>query len=183
LRQRTASDVVLHSSQIRGELWELRCHFGRELYRVLYRRSRGLIVLLHAFRKDTGRIPEAEIQIAEDRWADFKARMDTLKRRPPKGRRLLAHPTRRPGPGADQGFGPFSRRSRSARCLLTPRSSATSITRRSFRRVMVQTLPRKTREGNPPRWIPFPLTAAPVDRTGGQVQRPEVDQTVAGTPS
>jgi hypothetical protein len=47
----------------------------------------------------------------------------------------------------------------------------------------VQTLPRKTREGNPPRWIPFPLTAAPVDRTGGQVQRPEVDQTVAGTPS
>ncbi|HEX6329857.1 MAG TPA: type II toxin-antitoxin system RelE/ParE family toxin [Actinomycetota bacterium] len=73
-----------HSSQIRGELRELRCHFGRELYRVLYRRSRGLIVLLHAFRKDTGRIRKAEIQIAEDRWADFKARMDALKRRPPR---------------------------------------------------------------------------------------------------
>ncbi len=51
---------------------------------MLYRRSRGLIVLLHAFRKDTGQIPEAEIQIAEGRWADFKARMDALKRRPPR---------------------------------------------------------------------------------------------------
>jgi putative component of toxin-antitoxin plasmid stabilization module len=35
-----------HSSQIRGELRELRCHFGSELYRILYRRSRNLIVLL-----------------------------------------------------------------------------------------------------------------------------------------
>lgn len=33
-----------HSSQVEGELRELRCHFGRELYRVLYRRSRNLIV-------------------------------------------------------------------------------------------------------------------------------------------
>jgi ribosome-binding protein aMBF1 (putative translation factor)/phage-related protein len=41
-----------HSSQVAGELRELRCHFGSELYRVLYRRSRNLIVLLHAFRKD-----------------------------------------------------------------------------------------------------------------------------------
>src|SRR4051794_37097081 len=39
-----------HSSQIVGELRELRCHFGRELYRILYRRSENLIVLLHAFR-------------------------------------------------------------------------------------------------------------------------------------
>lgn len=28
-----------HSSQVEGELRELRCHFGRELYRILYRRS------------------------------------------------------------------------------------------------------------------------------------------------
>jgi phage-related protein len=57
-----------HSSQIRGELRELRCHLGRELYRVLYRRSKNLIILLHVFRKDSGRIPEAEIKIAEERW-------------------------------------------------------------------------------------------------------------------
>jgi phage-related protein len=73
-----------HSSQVRGELRELRCHYGRELYRILYRRSRNLVILLHAFRKDTGRIPEAEIQIAEEPWADFKARMDALKRKRPR---------------------------------------------------------------------------------------------------
>jgi phage-related protein len=51
---------------------------------VLYRRSRNLIVLLHAFRKDTGAIPEPEIRIAEERWTDFKARMEAMKRRPPR---------------------------------------------------------------------------------------------------
>jgi phage-related protein len=66
--------------QVSGELRELRCHFGRELYRLLYRRSRNQIVLLHIFRKDTGRIPAAEIRIAEERWEDFKARMDAARR-------------------------------------------------------------------------------------------------------
>ncbi len=53
-----------HSSQIDGELRELRCHFGSLLYRILYRRSGNLIVLLHMFRKDTGQVPEREIAIA-----------------------------------------------------------------------------------------------------------------------
>ncbi len=73
-----------HSSQIEGELRELRCHYGRELYRVLYRRSRNLIVLLHAFRKDTGAVPQADIQTAADRWEDFLSRMDGRKRVPPR---------------------------------------------------------------------------------------------------
>jgi phage-related protein len=73
-----------HSSQVRGELRELRCHYGSELYRVLYRRSRNLIILLHMFRKDTGKIPPREIEVAEERWEDFKARMDAEKRRPPR---------------------------------------------------------------------------------------------------
>jgi phage-related protein len=42
-----------HSSQIDGKLRELRCHVGSELYRVLYRRSERLIVVLHVFRKKT----------------------------------------------------------------------------------------------------------------------------------
>jgi phage-related protein len=50
------------SSQLEGELRELRLHYGSELYRVIYRRSRNLFVLLHMFRKDTGRVPEAELQ-------------------------------------------------------------------------------------------------------------------------
>jgi phage-related protein len=73
-----------HSSQVRGPLRELRCHYGPELYRVLYRRSGNLILLLHMLRKDTGRLPEADIKIAQDRWDDFKRRMDAPKRRPPR---------------------------------------------------------------------------------------------------
>lgn len=73
-----------HSSQVDGELRELRCHMGSEHYRVLYRRSERLIVLLHAFRKTTGKLPAGEIKIAQDRWADFKARMDAKPRRPPR---------------------------------------------------------------------------------------------------
>jgi phage-related protein len=73
-----------HSSQVRGQLRELRCHFGSEHYRVLYRRSEGLFVLLHAFRKDTGRLPDADVALAETRWVDFKERMDAPVRVPPR---------------------------------------------------------------------------------------------------
>ena len=62
-----------HSSQIEGELRELRSHYGRELHRILYRRSRNLIVLLHVFRKDSGNIPGSEITIAKERWAEGAA--------------------------------------------------------------------------------------------------------------
>jgi phage-related protein len=73
-----------HSSHVEGELRELRCHYGSELYRVLYRRSRNLIVLLHIFRKDTGKIPQRETDLAKERWDDFKARMDADRHRPPR---------------------------------------------------------------------------------------------------
>ena len=73
-----------HSSQVDGELRELRCHYGRQLYRVLYRRSGRLLVLLHIFAKRTAKIPAAEIATAKDRWEDFKARMDADPRRPPR---------------------------------------------------------------------------------------------------
>jgi phage-related protein len=72
------------SSQLESEFRELRLHYGSELYRVIYRRSRNLFVLLHMFRKDTGRVPEAELRIAHQRWEDFKARMDAERRRPPR---------------------------------------------------------------------------------------------------
>lgn len=73
-----------HSSQVNGELRELRCHFGSDHYRVLYRRSERLIVLLHVFAKKTGKLPAAEIEVAQQRWRDFKARMDVEPRRPPR---------------------------------------------------------------------------------------------------
>ena len=84
LRQNDPPLPFPRSSQLEGELRELRLHYGSELYRVIYRRSRNLFVLLHMFRKDTGRVPEAELQIARERWEDFKARMDAERRRPPR---------------------------------------------------------------------------------------------------
>lgn len=73
-----------HSSQVEGELRELRCHYGRHLYRVLYRRSERLIILLHIFAKRSAKIPERDVQVAHGRWDDFKARMDAEPRVPPR---------------------------------------------------------------------------------------------------
>lgn len=73
-----------HSSQVEGELRELRCHYGRDHYRVLYRRSGRLLVLLHAFAKRTAKVAEQDLRVARRRWDDFKARMDAQPRRPPR---------------------------------------------------------------------------------------------------
>lgn len=73
-----------HSSQVAGELRELRCHFGGTLYRILYRRSDNLFILLHALIKNTDKIPSADITIAGNRWTDFKARMNAERRVPPR---------------------------------------------------------------------------------------------------
>lgn len=73
-----------HSSQVEGGLRELRCHYGRRLYRVLYRRSERLMILLHIFAKRSAKIPEREIEVARVRWDDFKARMDAEPRVPPR---------------------------------------------------------------------------------------------------
>ena len=73
-----------HSSQVEGELRELRCHYGKSHYRILYRRSRNLFVLLHAFPKTTAAIPLAEIEAANERWNDFAARMGAKPRIPPR---------------------------------------------------------------------------------------------------
>jgi len=73
-----------HSSQVDGQLRELRCHYGRNLYRVLYRRSDRLIILLHVLAKRSAKRPVRDIQIAQQRWADFKARMDADPRVPPR---------------------------------------------------------------------------------------------------
>jgi phage-related protein len=72
------------SSQVDGPLRELRCHYGRELYRVLYRRSGNLFILLHILQKRTKQIPTADIAVAQVRWEDFKARMDAIERQPPR---------------------------------------------------------------------------------------------------
>ena len=87
LNMLTSTDPPLpfpHSSRVDEELRELRCHFGRQLYRILYARSHNLFVLLHVFRKTTGAVPPADVTVARERWADFQNRMNQSPRRPPR---------------------------------------------------------------------------------------------------
>ncbi len=72
------------SSQIKGELRELRVRFANLRYRVIYQRSGNLIVLLHAFEKTTGATPLSEIETAEQRMLDFRRRMDAARRTSPR---------------------------------------------------------------------------------------------------
>lgn len=72
------------SSQIAGELRELRVRFADTRYRILYQRSGNLILLLHAFEKRTGAVPASEIALAQARMEDFKRRMNARSRRPPR---------------------------------------------------------------------------------------------------
>ena len=72
------------SSQVEGPLRELRCHYGRTLYRILYQRSGNLFILLHALGKRSARLPASDKDLAQERWADFKARMDAADRQQPR---------------------------------------------------------------------------------------------------
>jgi phage-related protein len=73
-----------YTSQIEGELRELRCHFGGDHYRVLYQRSKNLFVLLHFLAKHSAAVPAADIRVAKARWDDFASRMSERPRRPPR---------------------------------------------------------------------------------------------------
>jgi phage-related protein len=72
------------TSQVDGNLRELRVRFANTYYRVLYERSQNLMMLLHAIEKDTARIPEADKTLAKNRMADFKSRMNAKPRAKPR---------------------------------------------------------------------------------------------------
>jgi phage-related protein len=84
------------SSQLDGELRELRVRFANTRYRILYQRSDNLVVLLHAIEKDTGAVPVADLELAKRRMKDFKQRMDAARRRPPRAAGRDAPPRRDP---------------------------------------------------------------------------------------
>lgn len=64
-----------YSSQVEGKLRELRAHYGKTLYRILYYQdAQGTFVLLHAFEKKTPKIPEKEIKVARERMFDHQTR-------------------------------------------------------------------------------------------------------------
>ncbi len=72
------------TSQIEGEMRELRVRFARSRFRVLYQQSASLIVLLHAFEKSTGAVPSADIRTARLRMNDFVLRMNQQPRLRPR---------------------------------------------------------------------------------------------------
>ncbi len=83
------------TSQVEGELRELRVRFARTRYRILYQRSENLVVLLHGIEKDTAKIPAGDVATAKKRMADFKGRMDAQPRRKPRAAGKDAPPTGR----------------------------------------------------------------------------------------
>jgi phage-related protein len=83
------------TSQIEGELRELRVRFANTRFRILYQLSEHLVVLLHAIQKDTGAVPRTDIELAKRRMTDFKRRMDAERRRPPRPAGRDAPPRRR----------------------------------------------------------------------------------------
>lgn len=72
------------TSQIEGGLRELRIRFANTRYRLLYQRSGNLVVLLHGLEKNTGTIEAADRRIAQQRFADFRRRMDAQPRERPR---------------------------------------------------------------------------------------------------
>jgi phage-related protein len=72
------------TSQIEGELRELRIRFGGTRYRILYQRSGNLMILLHAFEKNTAAVPPSEVAIAKRRMRDLRKRMNAHPRKPPR---------------------------------------------------------------------------------------------------
>ncbi|HEU0250295.1 MAG TPA: type II toxin-antitoxin system RelE/ParE family toxin [Solirubrobacteraceae bacterium] len=82
------------TSQIEGELRELRVRFAKTRYRVLYQRSRNLVVLLHVFEKNTGMVVARDRNTAQARMADFEVRMNASPRRRPRAAGRDAPPGR-----------------------------------------------------------------------------------------
>ena len=57
-----------HTSQVEGRIRELRAHYGRQLYRILYfMDSQRRVVLLEAFEKDTAKVPLGRLRTATNR--------------------------------------------------------------------------------------------------------------------
>jgi hypothetical protein len=56
----------------------------------------GMLRPWHALEKDTGAVPHADIELAKQRMADFKRRMDAIRRRPPRAAGKDAPPASRP---------------------------------------------------------------------------------------
>ena len=61
-----------------SDVWELKIRYSSNRYRILYFASSGRrFVLLHAFLKKTAKTPKNELEIAQNRIFDYKARCNS----------------------------------------------------------------------------------------------------------
>jgi len=62
-----------YSSQVEGRMRELRAHYGKNHYRILYYGDTNMVfILLHAFLKHTDQIPEGEKRVALHRMMEVE---------------------------------------------------------------------------------------------------------------
>lgn len=66
IQERGLRDNLLHTRQVRSKLWEIKISRHRLLYFV---NGEGVLVLLHAFAKQSQRAPRGEIETALARLA------------------------------------------------------------------------------------------------------------------
>jgi phage-related protein len=70
-------DGVAAARSLRGEIYEVRIDGDRAIYRILFAREgrRGHVLLaLGAFQKKTQKTPRREVELAERRLTDWRAR-------------------------------------------------------------------------------------------------------------
>ena len=65
-----------HSKHLRGDIHEIRVNGAGVTYRLLFaRHQEGRVLLaLRALKKTTPKLPPADIEVAEARWADWRRR-------------------------------------------------------------------------------------------------------------
>ncbi len=58
---------------LRGGIWEIRTRLENRISRVLFAVEGGEMVLLHGFIKKTQKTANDDIELAENRWKDWKS--------------------------------------------------------------------------------------------------------------
>lgn len=53
-------------------LWEVRCNLQDRIGRVIFGVEGGKMVLLHGFIKKTQQTPKGDLDLAKDRWSQWK---------------------------------------------------------------------------------------------------------------
>lgn len=72
----TGRDGPTHSTHLRGDIHEIRVSGRGVIYRLLFARvkERQVLLSLRVFTKKSQKTPTQEIDLAEDRWVDWKRR-------------------------------------------------------------------------------------------------------------